>query len=64
MDTKPRPHQVARRKLREHWYLCKITWPYPFVHCSPGYSHPRCEEGQKLEKDFIEALTKKQNTVL
>jgi hypothetical protein len=49
--------QVAATLMRRHWYDCFAKWPPPyFCRCSPGYSHPKCEEGIKLENEYMRLI--------
>lgn len=51
------PHQLAVKKLREHWYLCSLLFSDIsglIIICTPG--HPACPEGLKLEKEYLETL--------
>lgn len=50
------PMQEAAQKMRNHWYSCQLKWSTPYIHCSPGYSHPKCEEGQKLQREYMELI--------
>lgn len=57
------PHQIAARKMQDHWYVCnpgRDPWDKTFWSCSPGYIHPKCKLGKILAADYqakLEAAT-------
>jgi len=56
--VKDTPLQVAAKEMRRHWYDCDEKWGRTpgFIHCTPGWSHPKCVDGTKLEKEYIRLI--------
>jgi hypothetical protein len=51
------PIQDAAKAMREHWIACGAAFPAPhFWACRPGYSHPNCEVGMTLEREFLKLI--------
>lgn len=50
--------QITAQHMRDHWYSCELKWGSNrgFIHCIPGYSHPKCDEGIKLEKEYMRLI--------